>query len=90
MTALLIIYNIHDDKRRNQVHSLITAAQHIALSESAYLIVTQDSQRTAYLALRPYIVAADDLIVSLFDPETFGWHRHEVVDWVNRFVLGLT
>ena len=80
---LLIIYNVHDDNRRESLHNAITAVEHVELSESVYVLAVSDTRLTAFAALSTHLASEDDLIVSELDRQTLGWHRKLVADWMN-------
>jgi len=80
---LLVIYNIKSDDRRSSLHNAITSVEHVALSDSVYVVAVSDTKQTAFASLSTHLTSEDDLIVSELDQQTVGWHRKPVADWMN-------
>jgi len=83
MNAHLVIYNVRDDTRRRNLLDHIKTVEHMQLSESCYVILTLQTRFQIFEVLSEHLTVADDLVVSTFDRATFGWHRAEVVDWID-------
>ena len=83
MNAHLVIYNVHDDARRKSLFDHIKTVENKRLSESCYVILTTQTRVQIFEALSTHLLTEDDLVVSTFDRATFGWHRAEVVDWID-------
>lgn len=83
MNAHLIIYNIHNDSRRNALREYLKTVEHQILSGSCYVVLTTQTRWDIFSALSAHIHPEDDLVVSTFDQATFGWHRAEVVEWID-------
>ena len=84
MNAHLVIYNIHDDSRRDALLVHLKTVEHKSLSESCYVVLTTQTRFQIFEALSAHLKAEDDLVVSTFDRSTFGWHRAVVVEWIDR------
>lgn len=84
MKAHLVIYNVRDDSRRRNLLAHIKTFENAQLSESCYVILTVQTRFDIFEALSTHLLLEDDLVVSTFDRATFGWHRAEVVDWIDR------
>jgi len=84
MNAHLVIYNVRNDTRRNNLLAHIKTVEHKALSESCYVILTLQTRFQIFEVLSAHLTVEDDLVVSTFDRATFGWHRVEVAAWMDH------
>jgi CRISPR-associated endonuclease Cas2 len=85
MSALLVTYDLKKPGQKyDDFYDIIKSYGYARLSESSYAIATNESTKTVYDKLAPYIDKNDKLFVMGLKEEWTGFGTQEIYDWLHK------
>lgn len=82
----LVAYDLNEEVKRPNIVAEIRKTAWARLSESSYLIDTNESVEQVHARFRPYLDGNDDFFVMTIGQAYSGFGPKEVIDWIDARV----